>query len=61
MIREVPKKLFEDADTWMMLAKAKLDSFTSNSQNPDYVAFEMLENKLAPPVMGDFNKNADII
>ena len=61
MIREVPKKLFEDAENWMTLAKTKLDNFTQNSQNPDYVAFDMLENKLAPPVMGDFNKNADII
>mgnify|MGYP001430143106 CR=1 FL=1 len=61
MIRDVPKKLFEDADAWLSIAKTKLDKFTMNSSDPNYIAFDMLENKLAPPVMGDFNSRADII
>ena len=30
-IRDVPKKLFEDADDWLAVAKVKLDKFTQNS------------------------------
>ena len=61
MIREAPKQLYEDADSWMSFAKVKLDNFIQNSSDPNFIAFDMLENKEAPPVLGDFNSKADII
>ena len=41
----MPKQLFNDADKWMKNAMVKLDDFTNNSENPAYIAFDMLENK----------------
>ena len=61
MLRDVPKQLYVDAESWMEIAHVKLDNFISNSSNPNYIAFDMLENKEAPPVFGDFNSKADII
>jgi hypothetical protein len=37
--------LIDDADRWLKTAKVKLDNFTKNSENPQYIAFDMLENK----------------
>lgn len=45
MIRDVPKQLYDDTDKWLKMAKVKLDNFTKNSNDPNYIAFEMLENK----------------
>jgi hypothetical protein len=41
----VPTRLIDDADRWLKTAKVKLDNFSTNSQNPNFIAFEMLENK----------------
>ena len=41
----MPKRLFEDADKWMKTSRVRLDNFTKNSENPLYIAFDMLENK----------------
>jgi len=48
MIRDVPKRLYDDAEKWLKNAKSKLDNFTANSSNPNYIALEMLENKASP-------------
>lgn len=45
MIMDVPKQLYDDTDKWLKMAKVKLDNFTKNSHDPNYIAFEMLENK----------------
>jgi hypothetical protein len=37
--------LIDDADRWLKTARLKLDNFTKNSENPHFIAFEMLENK----------------
>lgn len=44
-LKDVPTRLIDDADRWLKTAKVKLDNFTTNSQNPNFIAFEMLENK----------------
>jgi len=41
----VPTRLIDDADRWLKTARLKLDNFTKNSENPHFIAFEMLENK----------------
>ena len=61
MLRDVPKQLYVDAEGWIEMAQVKLDNFIGNSNNPNYIAFDMLENKEAPPAIGDFNPIADII
>jgi hypothetical protein len=43
--RDVPTRLIDDADRWLKTAKIKLDNFSKNSENPSFIAFEMLENK----------------
>ena len=40
---------------WLKNAKAKLDVFAVNSQNPNYIAFEMLESKNPLPVGEEYN------
>jgi len=52
LIRDVPNRLIEDAEKWLRNAKSKLDTFTNNSQNPNYIAFDMLEKKNAPTITG---------
>lgn len=37
--------MIDDADRWLKTAKMKLDNFTKNSENPQFIAFEMLEKK----------------
>ena len=54
LIRDVPKRLIEDADRWLKDAKYKLDTFTNNSSNSNFIAYDMLENKHAPPVTGEY-------
>lgn len=46
-MKSVPTQLIDDADKWLKTAKVKLDNFTKNSANPQFIAFEMLENKKA--------------
>ncbi len=45
-IKDVPPRLFEDADKWLKHAKVQLDNFTQYSHNPNYIAFDMLESKI---------------
>ena len=45
MLKDVPHRLIDDADKWLKTAKVKLDNFTKNSENPQFIAFDMLENK----------------
>lgn len=42
----MPQRLFDDAEKWLKNAKVQLDRFTMQSQNPNYIAFDMLENKM---------------
>lgn len=37
--------MIDNADRWLKTAKVKLDNFSKNSENPQFIAFEMLENK----------------
>jgi len=37
--------LIDDADRWLKTAKVKLDNFSKNSENPLFIAFDMLEKK----------------
>ena len=55
VIRDLPKRLIEDAEKWLKNAKSKLDTFTNNSSNPNYIAYDMLENKSAPSVEGGYS------
>lgn len=55
LIRDVPNRLIQDAEKWLKNAKSKLDTFTNNSSNSNYIAYDMLENKHAPPVTGEYN------
>lgn len=52
-VRDVPKQVFSEADRWINETKLKLDRFSQNSSNPNYIAFEMLEDrdKLVPDVI----------
>jgi len=52
-IRDTPKRLFDDADKWIKNAKVQLDKFTENSNDPNYIAFEMLEEKTPGKGGGD--------
>jgi len=47
IIRDMPNRLFEDSDKWIKIAKIKLDKFMQNSENKDYIAFDMLEERKA--------------
>lgn len=44
-MRDVPKRVFIEAERWIQETKVKLDKFSQNSSNPNYIAFEMLEDK----------------
>ncbi len=44
-LRDQPTRLIDDADRWLKTAKVKLDNFTKNSENPHFIAFDMLEKK----------------
>ena len=37
--------MIDDADRWLKTAKVKLDNFSKNSENPLFIAFDMLEKK----------------
>lgn len=53
--------MIEDAEKWLKNAKSKLDLFTNNSADTNYIAYDMLENKNAPSVSGEYTSNQDII
>lgn len=44
-LRDQPTRLIDDAERWLKTAKVKLDNFTKNSENPSFIAFDMLEKK----------------
>ena len=44
-LRKVPQHLFEEANEWSMEAKAKLDLFTEFADTPNFINYDMLENK----------------
>ena len=43
-LKSLDYKMFSDADKWLKNAKIKLDNFQANNDNPNYIAFDMLEN-----------------
>jgi hypothetical protein len=43
-LKSLDYKMFADADKWLKNAKIKLDNFQANIDNPNYIAFDMLEN-----------------
>lgn len=59
----MPTRLIDDADRWLKTAKVKLDNFSTNSQNPNFIAFEMLENKKTRVLGGqeDFMDTGEVI
>ena len=44
-LKNLDYKMFDDADKWLKNAKVKLDNFQANNDNPNYIAFDMLENR----------------
>jgi len=52
-VRDVPRQVFFEANKWISEGKMKLDRFSQNSSNPNYIAFEMLEDrdKLVPDII----------
>lgn len=61
MIKDVPQRLYDDANRWLKSAKVKLDNFSANSHNPNYIALDMLENKMSPTHRKESNNGSDII
>lgn len=51
--------MFQDADKWLKNAKVKLDNFQANNDNPNYIAFDMLENAKTP-ANDDFMNNDNL-
>jgi len=43
-LKGVDYRMFDEADKWLKNAKVKLDNFHANSDNAQYIAFDMLEN-----------------
>ena len=43
-LKSIDYRMFNDADKWLKNAKKKLDNFQANNENPNYIAFDMLEN-----------------
>jgi hypothetical protein len=41
----VPQHLFQDADEWLKEAKEKLDLFNEFADTPNFINYDMLENK----------------
>ena len=56
-LKSIDYKIFDDADKWLKNAKKKLDNFHANNDNPNYIAFDMLEN--AKTGNDDFNMEDD--
>ena len=44
-LKNVPETLFDDAAGWSDLAKAKLDLFEQNESVPNFINYDMLEQK----------------
>ena len=42
-LQAIDYKKFEEAERWLKTAKVKLDNFQANNNNPNYIAFDMLE------------------
>ena len=57
-LKSIDYKMFNDADKWIKNAKGKLDNFEANNNNPNYIAFDMLENAKTPAT-DDFSMNGD--
>lgn len=43
-LKGVDYRMFDEAEKWLTNAKVKLDNFHANSDNAQYIAFDMLEN-----------------
>jgi len=44
-MQRVPERLFEDADSWAKQAKQKLDKFEENLDKPNFINYDLLEQK----------------
>lgn len=55
--------MFSEADKWLKNAKVKLDTFQSNNENPNYIAFDMLEKKNGQQddIMNNDNLDDDLL
>lgn len=71
-LQAIDYKKFEEAERWLKTAKVKLDNFQANNNNPNYIAFDMLEgakqnqqddgmNNEDFLLVEDGNRNIDII
>ena len=43
-LQSIDYKMFDEAEKWLKNAKVKLDNFHNNNNNPNYIAFDMLQN-----------------
>lgn len=61
-LKSIDYKMFRDADKWIKNAKGKLDNFEANNNNPNYIAFDMLENTKNPDdFMNSENMEDDLL
>ena len=44
-MQRVPDRLFEDTDKWTISAKQKLDKFEENLDKPNFINYDLLEQK----------------
>lgn len=44
-MQRVPERLFEDADSWAKAAKQRLDKFEENLDKPNFINYDLLEQK----------------
>lgn len=43
-LKNIDYSKFNEAEKWLKKVKVKLDNFKANQNNPNYIAFDMLEN-----------------
>jgi hypothetical protein len=43
-LKSIDYSKFLEAEKWLKKVKVKLDNFQANQNNPNYIAFDMLEN-----------------
>ena len=44
-MQKVPQRLFDDADSWSVAARTRLDQFEENLEKPNFINYDLLETK----------------
>lgn len=62
-LKSLDYSMFTEADKWLKNAKVKLDNFQANNENPNYIAFDMLEKKNGQQddIMNNDNLDDDLL